>query len=102
VFAWEEKSWIYEGTYDLIPVGVATRKKPRNRPQKIHVSSNSTTMAPREGWIKWKPSRARQIIIEDLEIGLLPVHATELSAEEACGNVVYQHMAERDSYLANF
>ena len=43
--------------------------------------------------IKWTKCKAKAIILEDLEIGLLPVDASELSAEEAW-ELVYQHMAE--------
>jgi hypothetical protein len=50
-------------------------------------------MAPREGWIKWKPSKAKQILLDDLEEGILPVDADELSAEEAW-EIMYSHMAE--------
>jgi hypothetical protein len=47
----------------------------------------------REGWIIWKPSKARQILLGDLEEGLLPVDADEMSAEEAW-DIMYGHMAE--------
>jgi hypothetical protein len=47
----------------------------------------------REGWIIWKPSKARQILLEDLEEGLLPVDADEMSAEEAW-DIMYSNMAE--------
>jgi hypothetical protein len=47
----------------------------------------------REGWIVWQKSQAREILLDDLQSGLLPVNADELSAEEAW-DLVYQHMAE--------
>jgi hypothetical protein len=50
-------------------------------------------MARREGWIDWKASKARQILLDDLEAGLLPVNADDLSAEEAW-DIMYGHMAE--------
>jgi hypothetical protein len=49
-------------------------------------------MAP-DGWIKWRTSRARIIILDDLETGLLPADATVMSAEEAW-EICYSHMAE--------
>jgi hypothetical protein len=49
---------------------------------------------PREGWIPWTTNcETRQILLDDLRSGLLPVNADELSAEEAW-DLVYQHMAE--------
>jgi hypothetical protein len=50
-------------------------------------------MARRDGWINWKESEAEQIILLDLETGILPVNVTELSAEEAW-EMCYSHMAE--------
>jgi hypothetical protein len=47
----------------------------------------------RPGWIHWKSSAARKILLDDLERGLLPVDPAELSAEEAW-SVCYSHMAE--------
>jgi hypothetical protein len=47
----------------------------------------------KEGWIDWKKSAARQVLMDDLQCGLLPVDAAELSAEEAW-EICYQHMAE--------
>jgi hypothetical protein len=41
----------------------------------------------------WKPSKARQILLGDLEAGILPVDAEELSAEEAW-EIMYSNMAE--------
>ena len=50
-------------------------------------------MAPRrDGWIDWKKSKAKAIILDDLESGILPVDAAELSAEEAWE--IYEQMAE--------
>jgi hypothetical protein len=37
----------------------------------------------RRGWITWKGSTPRRILIEDLVTGMLPVDGTELSADEA-------------------
>ena len=45
------------------------------------------------GWIDWRKSKAREIIIDDLETGLLPVDAGELSAREAW-EICYVHKAE--------
>jgi hypothetical protein len=39
-------------------------------------------MACPYGWIDWKQSEAKQIILHDLETGILPVDATELLAAE--------------------
>ena len=50
-------------------------------------------LSRREGWIDWANSQAREILLDDLQRGLLPVEAHELSAEEAW-DLVYQHMAE--------
>jgi hypothetical protein len=52
-------------------------------------------MAPsnKEGWINWRKSEARKIMLDDLRLGYLPVDARDLSAEDAWRNI-YQHMAE--------
>ncbi len=50
-------------------------------------------MAPREGWIKWKKSRAKIIILGDLQTGILPIDPGEMSAAEAW-EVCYRNMAE--------
>jgi hypothetical protein len=50
-------------------------------------------MVRRKNWIDWKKSDARAIILEDLELGILPIDAAELSAEEAWEEA-YQNMAE--------
>jgi hypothetical protein len=47
----------------------------------------------RPGWIDWANCPGREILINDLQSGHLPVHEHELSAEEAW-DLVYQHMAE--------
>jgi hypothetical protein len=49
-------------------------------------------VARRPGWIDWKASRARQIILDDLEHGVLPVDEEECSIEEAWR--FYSQMAE--------
>jgi hypothetical protein len=48
---------------------------------------------PPNGWIVWEKSRARAIILEDLETGVLPVDASKMSATEAW-EVCYSHMTE--------
>jgi hypothetical protein len=51
------------------------------------------SMAPcshQEGWIDWKKCDARAIILEDLELGILPI---EMPAAEAW-TFYYQNMAE--------
>jgi hypothetical protein len=40
-------------------------------------------MIPREGWIKWKRSEARQILMDDLHSDVLPIDPADASAEEA-------------------
>ena len=46
-------------------------------------------MAPRrESFIDWKNSEAKYVLLDDLERGILPLSAQEVSAEEAW--VVYQ------------
>ncbi len=52
-------------------------------------------MAPsnKEGWINWRVSEARKIILDDLRLGYLPVDARDLSAEDAWQKI-YQHTAE--------
>jgi hypothetical protein len=50
-------------------------------------------MVPQKGWIKWKTSRARQMILDDLVRGILPVDPAEMSATEAW-EVCYVNMAE--------
>ena len=47
----------------------------------------------RPGWIDWAKSLAKQIILDDLDCGVLPVDESELSAEEAW-ELVYSQMAE--------
>jgi hypothetical protein len=50
-------------------------------------------MAPRRpGWINWKASRARQILLDDLESGVLPVDEEDCSAEDAWA--IYSQMTE--------
>jgi hypothetical protein len=46
-----------------------------------------------EPTIDWANSSAKQILIDDLESGILPLDAKELSAKEAW-DIVYQHMVE--------
>jgi len=43
-------------------------------------------------WIDWRNSEARQIILEDLEEGILPLDANEVSAERAWD--FYRHLPE--------
>jgi hypothetical protein len=52
-------------------------------------------MAPsnKEGWINWRASAARNIMLDDLRLGYLPVDAKDLSAEDAWQHI-YQHIAE--------
>jgi hypothetical protein len=47
----------------------------------------------REGWIDWRNSAAKQIIMDDLHCGILPADAAELSALEAW-DICYKHMVE--------
>jgi hypothetical protein len=47
----------------------------------------------RPGWIDWAKSAAKQIILDDLDRGVLPVDEAELSAEEAW-DLVYSQMYE--------
>ena len=49
-------------------------------------------VSTKPGWIDWTTSPARQVILDDLHRGILPVDAAELSAEEAWE--VYRHNAE--------
>jgi hypothetical protein len=53
---------------------------------------NKMPVARRPDWINWKASRARQIILDDLEHGILPVDDEECSIEEAW--TFYSQMAE--------
>jgi len=46
-----------------------------------------------EDWIKWRNSLQRDIIIEDLLCGILPLEASELSAEQAW-DIGYSQMIE--------
>jgi hypothetical protein len=48
---------------------------------------------PREGWIKWKTSAAKQILMDDLQSGILAVDPADMPAEEA-SDICYSHMAE--------
>ncbi len=48
---------------------------------------------PREGWIKWKTSTAKQILMDDLQSGILAVDPADMPAEEAW-DICYSHMAE--------
>ena len=50
-------------------------------------------MMPREGWIKWKTSTAKQILMDDLQSGILAVDPADMPAEEAW-DICYSHMAE--------
>jgi len=47
----------------------------------------------REGWIPWIHSRTREILLQDLNDGVLPLDEKEISAETAW-NIHYQHMVE--------
>ena len=47
----------------------------------------------REGWIDWKNSAAKEILMDDLHCGLLPADAADLSALEAW-DICYKHMVE--------
>ena len=47
----------------------------------------------KEGWIDWKKSRARHIILEDLRQGIVPLTNEECSVEEAW-HVWYKNLAE--------
>jgi hypothetical protein len=49
-------------------------------------------VARRPGWIDWKASSAKQIILDDLENGVLPVNEEDCSAEDAW--TLYSKMAE--------
>ena len=48
-------------------------------------------ISTREGWIDWRKSAAKQIIMDDLQCGVLPADAAELSALEAW-DICYKHM----------
>ena len=52
-------------------------------------------MAPskKEGWINWRKSEARKIMLDDLRLGYLLWDANDLSAEDAWQHI-YQHIAE--------
>ena len=51
-------------------------------------------MAPRRaGWIDWRNSRAKQVILEDLERYFLPLEEEDMSTEDAW-TYVYQGMPE--------
>jgi hypothetical protein len=47
----------------------------------------------RPGWIEWRNCVPKHIIMNDLETGVLPIDAEEMSAEEAW-TICYRHMAE--------
>lgn len=47
----------------------------------------------REGWINWRASASRAIIIDDLVAGILPLSAEEMTAEVAW-ELCYKHLAE--------
>jgi hypothetical protein len=47
----------------------------------------------KNGWIEWRDSMPKRIIMDDLQAGYLPIDAEEMSAEEAWV-VCYQNMAE--------
>jgi len=47
----------------------------------------------REGWIDWRNSAAKEIIMDDLHCGILPADAAELPASEAW-DLCYRHMVE--------
>jgi hypothetical protein len=84
----------------------------RSEPVYIHkyLGDNDTTVAPAQKakvpwtvvvvdhatilWTKWKPSRARQNLFDDLEAGLLPVNMDDLLTEEAWDIMCSSHMAE--------
>jgi hypothetical protein len=55
-------------------------------------------VARRDGWIDWRTSRARQIILDDLESGVLPVDEEECSAEDAW-TFVYSKIADFDPVI---
>ena len=47
----------------------------------------------REGWIDWRNSAAKQVIMYDLEEGELPLSEEDFSAED-CWQYIYQEMPE--------
>jgi hypothetical protein len=47
----------------------------------------------RPGWIEWRDCVPKHIIMTDLQTGVLPTDAEEMSAEEAWA-ICYRHMAE--------
>jgi hypothetical protein len=57
--------------------------------------SQNAMMPPskRSGWIKWRDSMPKHIIMCDLQTGILPIDAVEMLAEEA-RVTCYQNMAE--------
>ena len=56
----------------------------------------------REGWIDWRTSEARQVVLDDLVDGILSVEEDEVSAVEAW-NMVYKHLVEfRDVVFSQF
>jgi hypothetical protein len=58
----------------------------------VDITNATMPRSRREGWIDWKKSTAGEVIMDDLQRGLLPVDAAELLAEEAW-DIGYQHMA---------
>jgi hypothetical protein len=47
----------------------------------------------REGWIDWRNSAAKEILMDDLQSGVLTTDAAQLPALEAW-NICYKHLAE--------
>jgi hypothetical protein len=65
----------------------------RNTKALTILTDDTMPRSTREGWNNWKKSAAREVLLDDLQQGLLPADAAELSAEEAW-EICYQHMAE--------
>jgi hypothetical protein len=61
----------------------------RLKDHRKQVSGNSQ----RRGWIKWKGSTQRRILIEDLVSGMMPLEDDEVSANEAW-TTYYSHLEE--------
>ena len=49
--------------------------------------------ARRKGWIAWRASAPRRILLDDLESGMLSLDSEEMSAKEA-RNTYYSHLEE--------
>jgi len=57
-------------------------------------SKPAAKRAPRRpGWIDWKKSVCKRIVLDDLISGVLPLEQSEMTAEEAW-EVCYKHLAE--------